>query len=55
VDFETTLAGISAARAGGFRLAIGIDRNGDADALRASDSDLVVSDLVDLVRKPALG
>ena len=55
VDFETTLAGISAARAGGFRLAIGIDRNGNADALRASDSDLVVSDLVALVRKPALG
>ena len=55
VDFETTLAGISAARTGGFRLAIGVDRNGDDEALRASDCDLVVSDLVDLVRKPAMG
>jgi beta-phosphoglucomutase-like phosphatase (HAD superfamily) len=55
VDFETTLAGISAARASGFRLAIGIDRNGDDNALRASDCDLVVSDLVDLVRQPAMG
>jgi beta-phosphoglucomutase-like phosphatase (HAD superfamily) len=52
VDFETTLAGISAARAGGFRFAIGVDRDGDAVALRASDSDLVVSDLTDLVRCP---
>jgi beta-phosphoglucomutase-like phosphatase (HAD superfamily) len=49
VDFETTLAGISAARASGFRLTIGVDRDADTAALWASDSDLVVSDLVDLV------
>jgi hypothetical protein len=35
VDFETTLAGISAARAGGLRFTIGVDRNSDADTLRA--------------------
>lgn len=55
VDFETTLAGISAARSTGFRLTIGVDRDGDTDALWASDSDLVVSDLVELVPEPVGG
>jgi beta-phosphoglucomutase-like phosphatase (HAD superfamily) len=54
VDFETTLAGVSAARAGGFRLTIGIDRDGAADALWASDSDVVVGDLIDLVHEPVI-
>jgi beta-phosphoglucomutase-like phosphatase (HAD superfamily) len=54
VDFETTLAGISAARAGGFRFAVGVDRDGDSVALRASDSDVVVTDLVDLVCEPVM-
>jgi beta-phosphoglucomutase-like phosphatase (HAD superfamily) len=47
-DFETSLAGVSAARAGGFRLAVGVDRDGEADALLASDCDRVVADLADL-------
>jgi beta-phosphoglucomutase-like phosphatase (HAD superfamily) len=52
VDFETTLAGVSAARASGFRLTVGVDRDGDTYALWASDSDLVVRDLVELVPEP---
>jgi HAD superfamily hydrolase (TIGR01509 family) len=52
VDFETTLAGISAARASGFRITVGVDRDGDTYALWASDSDLVVRDLVELVPEP---
>jgi beta-phosphoglucomutase-like phosphatase (HAD superfamily) len=47
-DFETSLAGISAARAGGFKLAVGVDRDGEADALLASNCDRVIADLADL-------
>jgi beta-phosphoglucomutase-like phosphatase (HAD superfamily) len=47
--FETTPAGVVAAREADFRLVIGVDRNGHSGALRASDPDLVVSDLADLL------
>jgi HAD superfamily hydrolase (TIGR01509 family) len=43
--FETTPAGIAAARAAGYKLAIAVDRDGLDRALRASDADLVVGDL----------
>ena len=46
--FETTPAGITAARAAGVRFTIGVDRSGDTEALGASDADLVVNDLAEL-------
>jgi beta-phosphoglucomutase family hydrolase len=49
VAFETTPAGVAAARAADFRLVIGVDRNGHSRALRTSDADLVVGDLADLL------
>ncbi len=52
--FETTPAGITAARAAGFKLAIGVDRDGDTEALRASDADLVIGDLTELLDHKAL-
>jgi beta-phosphoglucomutase family hydrolase len=47
--FEDALAGVAAARAGGFGLVVGVDRTGQADALRARGADLVVSDLSELL------
>jgi beta-phosphoglucomutase-like phosphatase (HAD superfamily) len=49
VVFEDSLAGVSAGRAGGFGCVVGVDRVGQADALRESGADLVVSDLADLL------
>ncbi len=49
VVFETTPAGIAAARQAGARLAIGVDRNGHTRALRASDADAVIGDLSELL------
>jgi HAD superfamily hydrolase (TIGR01509 family) len=49
VVFETTPAGIAAARAAGARFAVGVDRDGHISALRASDADLVVNDLTELL------
>ncbi len=46
--FETTPAGITAARAAGVRLTVGVDRSGQTDALLAGDADLVISDLAEL-------
>ena len=46
--FETTPAGITAARAAGVRLTVGVDRSGQTDALVAGDADLVISDLAEL-------
>ena len=45
--FETASAGIRAARAAGFRLAIGVERNGKG-TLRGSDADAVIGDLAEL-------
>ena len=47
--FEDALAGVQAGRAGGFRLVVGVDRVGHADALLAHGADLVVDDLGDLL------
>jgi beta-phosphoglucomutase family hydrolase len=49
VVFEDALAGVEAARAGGFGYVVGVDRVGHADALRASGADIVVADLGDLL------
>jgi len=45
---EDALAGVEAARRGGFALIIGVDRADHPDALRAAGADLVVSDLGEL-------
>jgi beta-phosphoglucomutase family hydrolase len=47
--FEDALAGVEAGRAGGFGFVVGVDRVGQADALRAHGADTVVSDLADLL------
>jgi beta-phosphoglucomutase family hydrolase len=49
VAFETASAGITAARAAGFRLAIGVERNGDAGALVGSHADAIIGDLAELL------
>jgi beta-phosphoglucomutase family hydrolase len=47
--FEDALAGVEAGRAGHFGFVVGVDRVGQADALRAHGADVVVADLVDLL------
>jgi beta-phosphoglucomutase-like phosphatase (HAD superfamily) len=47
--FEDALAGVAAGRAGRFGFVVGVDRAGQADALRARGADTVVSDLADLL------
>jgi beta-phosphoglucomutase family hydrolase len=47
--FEDALAGVEAGRAGGFGLVVGVDRVGQADALRRRGADVVVSDLAELL------
>jgi beta-phosphoglucomutase family hydrolase len=47
--FEDALAGVTAGRAGGFGLVVGVDRVGQAEALREHGADLVVSDLAELL------
>ena len=49
VVVEDAISGVQAGRAGGFGLVIGIDREGDPDALRSNGADVVVSDLGELV------
>lgn len=49
VVFEDALAGVEAGRAGGFRFVVGIDRAGQADALREHGADIVVDDLAELL------
>jgi beta-phosphoglucomutase family hydrolase len=48
--FEDALAGVQAGRAGGFGCVVGVDRAGQAGALREHGADVVVSDLGDLLR-----
>jgi beta-phosphoglucomutase family hydrolase len=50
--YEDALAGVAAGRAGNFGLVVGVDRVGQADALRAHGADIVVKDLADLLDKP---
>jgi beta-phosphoglucomutase family hydrolase len=48
--FEDALAGVAAGRAGGFGFVVGVDRVGQADALRSHGADVVVEDLADLLK-----
>jgi beta-phosphoglucomutase family hydrolase len=55
VVVEDAIAGVAAARGGGFGLVIGVDRAGQAEALGSHGADLVVSDLDEIdVRAAAL-
>jgi beta-phosphoglucomutase family hydrolase len=49
--FEDALAGVAAGRAGGFGCVVGVDRVGQAEALREHGADLVVSDLAELLQR----
>ena len=51
VVLEDAIAGVQAGRAGGFALVIGVDRTGQADALRANGADVVVRDLGEICVK----
>jgi len=50
--FEDALAGVEAGRAGSFGFVVGVDRTGQADALRSRGADVVVSDLSELLDRP---
>jgi beta-phosphoglucomutase family hydrolase len=47
--FEDALAGVQAGRAGHFGYVVGVDRVGQADALREHGADVVVKDLAELL------
>lgn len=47
--FEDALAGVEAGRAGGFGYVVGVDRVGQAEALREHGADRVVKDLEELL------
>jgi beta-phosphoglucomutase family hydrolase len=47
--FEDSLAGVTAGRTGAFGYVVGVDRTGQASALRQRGADVVVSDLADLL------
>lgn len=49
VVFEDALAGVQAGHAGNFGFVVGVDRVGQADALRAHGADVVVADLAELL------
>ncbi|HET6952613.1 MAG TPA: beta-phosphoglucomutase family hydrolase [Acidimicrobiales bacterium] len=51
--FEDALAGVAAGRAGGFALVVGVDRVGQAAALREHGADVVVQDLAELLDRAA--
>jgi len=51
--FEDALAGVAAGRAGGFACVVGVDRVGQAAALRDSGASVVVADLSDLLTQAA--
>jgi len=46
VVIEDAISGVQAARDGGFKLVIGLDRVGQAESLRQNGADIVLSDLV---------
>jgi HAD superfamily hydrolase (TIGR01509 family) len=50
--FEDAMSGVEAGRAGGFGYVVGVDRVGQADALRAHGADIVVADLAELLELP---
>lgn len=47
--FEDALSGVAAGRAGNFGCVVGVDRVGQAEALRRNGADVVVTDLADLL------
>ena len=49
VVFEDALSGVEAGRAGRFGYVVGVDRVGQAKALRAHGADVVVADLTELL------
>jgi beta-phosphoglucomutase family hydrolase len=49
--FEDAQAGVAAGKAGGFGIVVGVDRVGQADALRSNGADVVVQDLSDLLNR----
>jgi beta-phosphoglucomutase family hydrolase len=51
VVFEDALAGVEAGRAGHFGCVVGVDRVGDADALRRHGATIVVEDLAELLEE----
>lgn len=53
VVFEDAVSGVQAGRAGGFGLVVGVDRAGQAGALRDAGADIVVSDLAQIALVPA--
>ncbi|MCV2489077.1 beta-phosphoglucomutase family hydrolase [Geodermatophilus sp. YIM 151500] len=53
VVFEDALSGVAAGRAGGFGYVVGVDRAGQAEALRARGADVVVTDLAELLDRAA--
>jgi beta-phosphoglucomutase family hydrolase len=50
--FEDALAGVEAGRRGGFGFVVGVDRSGQAQALKARGADIVVKDLGELLTEP---
>lgn len=48
VVIEDAISGVQAGRAGGFGLIIGVDRAGQAEALKENGADIVISDLGEL-------
>jgi beta-phosphoglucomutase family hydrolase len=50
--FEDALAGVEAGRAGSFGFVVGVDRVGQAEALRQHGADVVVDDLAELLVAP---
>jgi len=51
VVFEDALAGVAAGREGGFGFVVGVDRVGQAEALKEHGADIVVTDLADLMER----
>lgn len=50
--FEDAISGVAAGRSGGFAFVVGVDRTGQAAALRAEGADVVVPDLAELLDAP---
>jgi beta-phosphoglucomutase family hydrolase len=50
--FEDALAGVEAGRAGDFGWVVGVDRSGQAEALKQRGADEVVQDLAELLERP---
>ena len=49
--FEDALAGVAAGRAGDFGFVVGVDRAGQAEALKDHGADIVVADLAELMEQ----